>query len=204
MNSNLTRRSLMKGLTLGASGTLLGPVLAQLSAQAEGTVAAGKPKRFVFVIEGNGLNPMQIQPTTIPRAKHPYGQTNNETLEDLSLTGHELPEAIAPLKPLQDRLTIVQGLSGRICGGGHSNNFGALGCYSAKAGVAGETIDIALGRAVPGIFSQIGLGISDRPEHTVIYNTSACGPDQPAPTRDRKSTRLNSSHIPLSRMPSSA
>ena len=26
----------------------------------------------------------------------------------------------------------------------------------------------------------------------------------PAPSRDRKSTRLNSSHIPLSRMPSSA
>lgn len=185
MNSKLSRRSLMKGLTLGASGSLLGPVLSQLTAQAEGSVAAGKTKRFVFVLEGNGLNPLQIQPTTIPRAKHPYGQTNNDTLESLSLVGHELPEAIAPLKPLQDRLTILQGLSGRICGGGHSNNFGALGCYSAKASVAGQTIDLALGNAVPGIFKQIGLGISDRPEHTVIYNTSANGPDQPVPTRCR-------------------
>lgn len=185
MTSHFTRRSVLKGLTLGASGTVLGPVIDQLTAQADGTLAAGNPRRFVFVLEGNGLDPLQIQPTTIPRARHPYGHTNNDALEDIPLAGHELPSAIAPLQPLQERLTIVQGLSGRICGGGHSNNYGALGCYSAKAGVAGETIDLALGRALPAIFPQIGLGISDRPEHTVIYNTSARGPDQPVPTRCR-------------------
>lgn len=185
MKRPITRRSAIQGITLGASAAVLGPVLSQLTAQAAGSVAAGKPRRFVFVMEGNGLNPLQVQPSSIPRAKHPHGHTNNDALEDIPLAGHELPEAIAPLKPLQDRLTILQGMSGRICGGGHSNNFGALGCYSAKAGPAGETIDLALGRAVPGIFPQIGLGISDRPEHTVIYNTSASGPDQPAPTRCR-------------------
>lgn len=185
MQTHVSRRSAIKGLTLGAGATLLGPVLSQLTAQAEGTLAAGRPRRFVFVIEGNGLSPLQVQPPTIPRARHPYGHTNNDRLEDVPLAGHELPDAIAPLKPLQDRLTILQGLSGRICGGGHSNNFGALGCYSAKAGAAGETIDLALARAVPSIYPQLGLGISDRPEHTVIYNTSAYGPDQPAPTRCR-------------------
>lgn len=184
MNPIITRRSAIKGLTLGAGATLLSPVLSQLTAHAAGAASVAK-KRFVFVMEGNGLNPLQVQPTMIPRAKHPYGHTNNDVLEDIALAGHELPEAIAPLKPLQDQLTILQGMSGRICGGGHSNNFGALGCYSSKAGVFGETIDIALARAVPGIFPQIGLGISDRPEHTVIYNTSAVGPDQPAPTRCR-------------------
>jgi hypothetical protein len=185
MNMRLSRRTTLQGFTWGAGASLLGPVVSQLLAEAAGSVAASQRKRFVFVLEGNGLDPLQIQPTTIPRAKHPYGHTNNDQLEDVSLAGHELPEAIAPLKPLQDRMTIVQGLSGRVCGGGHSNNYGALGCYSGKAGPAGETIDMALARALPSIFPQIGLGISDRPEHTVIYNTSASGPDKPRPTRCR-------------------
>ncbi|MEK0448723.1 MAG: hypothetical protein RL088_991 [Verrucomicrobiota bacterium] len=181
MNPNITRRTFFRGATLGAGTVLLAPFLNQLSA----APGSAKPKRFVFVIEGNGFSPMQAQPSTIPRAKHPYGYTNIDRLEDIPLAGHELSEATSPLKAFQDRLTIVQGMSGRICGGGHSNNFGALGAYSAKAGAAGETIDMALGRALPAMFSQIGLGISDRPEHTVIYNTSASGPERPAPTRCR-------------------
>lgn len=181
MNSLINRRTFFRGATLGAGSVLLAPLLQQLSAAPN----AAKPKRFVFVMEGNGFSPKQAQPVTIPRAKHAHGHTNNDALEDLALAGHELPESIAPLKPWQDRLCIVQGMSGRVCGGGHSNNFGALGCYSAKSGPAGETIDLALARALPAIFPQIGLGISDRAEHTVIYNTSALGPDQPVPTRCR-------------------
>jgi hypothetical protein len=179
-----TRRDFVKGLTLGAGATLLSPLLTQIAAHAAGDSSAIR-KRVVFVMEGNGLSPFQVQPLSIPRAKHSHGHNNAEKLEDLALAGHELPEAIAPLKPLQDRMTIIQGMSGRICGGGHSNNFGALGCYSAKAGPAGETVDLALARALPAIYPQIGLGISDRPEHSVIYNTSAAGPEQPVPTRCR-------------------
>jgi Protein of unknown function (DUF1552) len=180
MNS-ISRRTFFRGATLGTGTILLAPLLQQLSA----APTAARPKRFVFVMEGNGLNPLQIQPLTIPRAKHSHGHNNNEKLEDIALAGHELPEAIAPLKPLQDRLTILQGMSGRQCLGGHSTNFGALGAYSSKAGAAGETIDMALARTVRAIFPQIGLGISDKPEHTVIYNTSARGPEQPMPTRCR-------------------
>lgn len=181
LNPRLPRRTFFRGVTLGTGSVLLAPFLKRLEA-APGSSA---PRRFVFVVEGNGFSPTQAQPKTIPRAKHPYGHTNIDTTEDLPLAGQELSEATAPLAPFQDRLTVVQGLSGRICGGGHSNNFGALGAYSGKAGVAGETIDLALARALPAIFPQVGLGISDRPEHTVIYNLSAIGPDQPAPTRCR-------------------
>jgi len=181
MNPAFPRRTFFRGATLGTGSVLLAPFLQRLEA-APGTPA---PKRIVFVVEGNGFSPAQAQPKSIPRAKHPYGHTNVDTTEDLPLAGQELSEATAPLAPFQDRLTVVQGLSGRICGGGHSNNFGALGAYSGKAGVAGETIDLALARALPAIFPQIGLGISDRPEHTVIYNLSAIGADQPAPTRCR-------------------
>jgi hypothetical protein len=181
MNTHIPRRTFFRGATLGAGSVLLAPFLRTL----EAATPAKKPMRFVFVMEGNGFSPAQAQPVTIPRAKHSHGQTNIDALEDVALAGHELPASLAPLAPLQDRLTILQGMSGRICGGGHSNNFGALGCYSAKAGAAGETIDMALARALPAVFPQIGLGISDRAEHSVIHNTSAAGPDQPAPTRCR-------------------
>ena len=47
-----------------------------------------------------------------------------------------------------DRLTLLQGLSGRICGGGHSTAFGALGVYpGVKKGPMAETLDCALARS---------------------------------------------------------
>lgn len=175
-----SRRAFFRGATLGTGSVLLAPFVEGLSA-----AQASSPKRFVFVVEGNGFNPLHAQPLGIPRKKHAHGHTANDTLEDLPLAGQDLPDPIAPLEPLKERLTILQGLSGRICGGGHSCNYGALGSFPSKAGIAGETIDLALARAHPSIFPQVGLGISDKPDHTVIYNISALGPDKPAPVRCR-------------------
>lgn len=176
MNPLLTRRTFFRGATLGAGSILLAPFVNRLAAGE----APSPPLRFVFVMEGNGFNPMQAQPVTIPRIEEGHRRTDNDVMENLSLAGHELSEATAPLHPWQDRIAILQGLSGRVCGGGHSNNFGALGCYSSKSGPAGETIDLALARAVPSIFPQIGLGISSKSEHTIIYNTSARAAEQPS------------------------
>ena len=55
---SISRRNLLKGISLGAGGVLLAPMVNQLQAAQAGV----KPKRFVFVVEGNGLNPQQIQP----------------------------------------------------------------------------------------------------------------------------------------------
>jgi hypothetical protein len=71
--------------------------------------------------------------------------------------------------------------------GGHSNDFGALGCYrcGGQAGLeppAAETIDAALAKQLGGVFKLVGLGISDKPEHNIIYNCSAWDKGQPTPT----------------------
>ncbi|MEZ6110206.1 MAG: DUF1552 domain-containing protein [Pirellulaceae bacterium] len=103
----------------------------------------------------------------------------------------KLPFSLEPVAEFQNKLTVIQGLSGKICGGGHSNNFGALGAYAGRGGVGnsgsapGETIDAALAKQLGGIFPVVGLGISDRPEHTVIYNCSAWGRGQKLPTQCR-------------------
>lgn len=178
----ISRRDWFRGLSLGAGSTLLSSVLTRLHAESAGAPA---PTRFVFVVEGNGLNPDQIQPVGIERKKNAHSRNDNEGLSDIPLTDHALPEAIEPLKDFKDRLTIVQGLSGRVCGGGHSNDFGALGCYPHKRGAFDQTIDGALARALPSVFNHVGLGISDKPEHSVIYNVSASGPNQKLPVQCR-------------------
>ncbi len=182
------RRDVLKGLTLGAGGLVLAPILSRLEARAAGRAVTAK--RFVFVVESNGVPPQQLAPSGVtrkPRAQRPGD--GPETLVDLPLRGRELPFSLAPVKPWQDRVTIVQGLSGRVCGGGHSNNFQALGAFGAgranggeSVAVLGETVDGALAKHLGGIFPHIGLGISKRPENSIIYNVSAWDKNKPLPT----------------------
>jgi hypothetical protein len=175
------RRAWLKGVTLGGSASVLGPVVGQLQAHAAG--ATPTAKRIVFVVEGNGVQPDQIQPVGITRKRDAQNRGAAASVIEHALADKTLPFALEPIAHLKNRTTIVQGLSGRVCGGGHSNNFGALGVYSSKAGTAGETIDAALAAALPSIFPHVGLGISDRVEHSVIYNVSALAAGKALPTQ---------------------
>ena len=188
MNS---RRKFLRTSGASAGGLLLSPILSQIKAQAAGNKL---PPRFVFLVEGNGLEPPHVTPIGYKRPNVHVGKPKVPNMQgvtemvDESLVGKELPESLHPIKAWQDRLTVVNGLSGRVAGGGHSNDFGALGAYNCGSGVgnsgmaAGETIDVALGKKLGGIFPHFGLGISDRAEHDVIYNCSAWGKGQPTPT----------------------
>ncbi len=175
----ITRRQFFRNVSASAGALTLTPILQQVRAQADGVKL---PPRFVFVMEGNGLPPAQVTPLDIKR------QRNLDKMIDVSLTKMKLPESLHPIAPYQDRLTVVNGLSGKIAGGGHSNDFGALGVYNCGSGVGssgtakGETIDVALGKKLGGIFPHVGLGMSGRVEHNVIYNCSAWGKNQPVPT----------------------
>jgi hypothetical protein len=187
----LDRRDALKTLGLSAGATFLAPIVSRLEAQ-----AAGKPvtaKRFVFVVESNGVRPEQMAPVGIKRNPRPQQPLNGPAeLVDMLLADKDLPFSLEPVKAWKDKVTIVQGLSGRVCGGGHSNNFQALGAFGGGRGgggesmaILGETIDGALAKHLGGIFPHIGLGISKRLENNVIYNVSAWGPDKGLPTMCR-------------------
>ena len=181
----LNRRSLIKSLSAGAACPLLLPLVSRLEAEARGE----QPMRFVFLVEGNGLPATHVQPLGIERKVMPnmrnpqVDQSAEDELVDRSLIaeGISLPEPLAALEPHRDRLTILQGLSGRVCGGGHSNDFGALGAYSARSGAKDITIDAALARAHPGIFRHVALGITRDPKPNIIDGCSASGPNQKVP-----------------------
>jgi len=166
-----TRRSLLKGVSLGASGMLLHPMLARLQAASENQLP---PTRFVFVVEGNGLPPQQIQPEGLPFVK----REDRERTEAYSLADYDLPESLQPVAEFKHRMAIIQGLSGRMCTGGHSSDHGALGAFYANNGrnIVAPTIDGLLGKISPGIFSNVVLGIAADPQQSVIFNCSADAP----------------------------
>lgn len=181
--SDLPRRNVLKGLTLGAGSTLLSPVLGQLAAHAAGSPAAAR-KRFVFVVQSNGLDPSHLEPVALQRPKRDsHGRMKNDRLEEFDLTYYELPDPIAALAPFKHRMSILMGLSARIAEGGtggHSTNHGCLGCYPGNNGPMSPTIDVALGTASPGVVRHVGLGILDKPQQTMNYQISAAGPGKAA------------------------
>ncbi len=182
----LIRRDVLKGMTLGAGSVLLSPILSKMQAFASGQVAT--PKRFVFVVQSNGVPPQQMLLEGMTRKDY-EGKPGRPFL-DVSLTDKTLPMSLEPVARWKDRVTIVQGLSGRVVGGGHSNNFMALGAFGGgrnngngeSTKINGETVDGALARQLPGIFPHVGIGMSKVPTNNVIYNISAEGPDRPLPT----------------------
>ena len=172
---HINRREILKGITLGSSSFLLNPILSQIQAHADGQPITNK--RFVFVVESNGVKPQQMPPEGIVRPERAEAPLNGPPeFIDVLLHDKKLPMSLEPVSPWKDKLTILNGLSGRICGGGHSNDHGALGAVpGGRKGPASvqETIDGALAKAVPGIFPFVGLGISKHPANNVVYSISA-------------------------------
>ncbi len=145
-----------------------------------------KPMRFVFFLEGNGLPPDDIQPVGVVRKDMPNpkgGQTGKCNGEDaivdlqLSAPGHSLPLPIAPLARHTKRLTLLQGLSGRVCGGG------ALKWLRGARGLFGKlrrediTIDAAIARPNPAIFQHLALGLKVAREHLLLLLCVWAGPE---------------------------
>ena len=149
----ITRRSLLRGMTLGAGSVLLAPILRELEAHAAG--AAAQPKRFVFFLQSQGLQSWAVQPKEIMR-KHRVGvdQVVARPLAPLTLA-----DDCAPLASLKDRMTIIQGLNGHHVYPYHGGPYGALGGYLKGRSPTGQTIDCALAEAHPAVFPLLGLGI---------------------------------------------
>lgn len=172
-----SRRTFFKGMSLGAAGTVLTPMLDRALLGAEGQLP---PTRFLFVVEGNSLPSKQIH----PKGLEYVAREGRKTSVSHSLAKLDLPPALEPVKEFKDRMAIVQGLSGRMCSGGHSSDHGALGAFHATHGrnVLGPTVDGVLGKNNPGIFANVVLGISSNAHETVAFNCSADAPRRSLPT----------------------
>ncbi|QDU25030.1 hypothetical protein ETAA8_00910 [Anatilimnocola aggregata] len=178
----INRRTLLQQFSVGAGGMLLTPFLQKLEAQERGTYRT--PKRVVFVLFGNGFPEFGSVPTGV--------SLEVQETQQIPLDQHELPFDIEPFKPYKDRLAILHGLRGGRVMPYHGGGFGALSGLFNGAGterftkVAGESIDAAIARKLPGIFPILNLGIDPGSASTQAhYCSSAWGPGRPIASQCR-------------------
>lgn len=155
-----SRRDILRGLSLGAGGTLLTPFLRQVELQAAGAPEAF-PNRFVFVVKSSGIVPDGITPDAFK------GNDSASSLVNNDLTKVALPASMQALEPFKDQLSIVQGLSGKMCRGGHSSWFGMMGVYMTggefdAGAVLRATADAELAKLNPAPFNHVGLAIKGK------------------------------------------
>lgn len=159
----VTRRNFLRNL--GAGSLALTPFLQHLRAEGAGQL----PKRFVFVVRGNGLRPYGI----VPQGLEELGSDRfkQDKLVDRSLADLKLNESMKSLEPFKDQLSIIQGLSSKICKGPHGGHFGVLGAYTSgdHAPPRKETLDATLAKKFPGIFPHLAFHIGLKSDELFRY-----------------------------------
>ncbi len=176
-----TRRDFLKtGLFSAAAMSVLNPL--RLMA------APGKPPmRFIFMHRGNGLWPrVMVPPSFDDDLKQ---KENRKEAYEVDLDGHDLPDWMSPLASHVSNLTILQGLSGKMCTTGHHSWCSSLGVFKANERVSSikwATVDFELAKLFPSPAEHIELacfplggGNARGSLDGIATGFSARGPQQP-------------------------
>jgi len=176
----INRRQLLKNIALGAGACSLTPFLMQLEAEALAQKTGVFPKRFVFVIRSNGVLTNEIAPKGVEIKERPHAQ-ELDAFTDLPLAGKTLAPGMSALGAYKDKLTLIQGLSGRMMSGGHEAGFGVLGAYNGKRWPRDETVDWTLAKHLGGVVKHIGLTMEQYGKSVTYPDLSASGPRKALP-----------------------
>ncbi len=175
-----TRRDFMATATLGAIA---------LSPRTASTKPAGGkgPMRFIFLHKGNGLFPSVMVPPSL--SKDDAATEAKKGPLNLDLAKHELPAWMKPLATHQTDLTILQGLSGKMCTTGHHTWCSSLGAFKANERISSikwATVDFELAKLFPSPMEHIELacfplggGNARGTLNGIATGFSARGPQQP-------------------------
>lgn len=179
MNS---RRNFLKTGLLGAGSLALAPQLMAASSPDK-----KPPTRFIFLHKGNGLLPNSLVPPTFDDAQREAERKKESFSVDLD--NHDLPTWMSPLTNHKQNLTILQGLSGKMCTTGHHTWCSSLGVYKANerlSSIKWATVDFELAKLFPSPFGHIELacfpgggGNSRGNINGIEKGFSARGPQQP-------------------------
>jgi hypothetical protein len=149
-----TRRDFLKFSMLATGGISLPGVIPNLFANP----ASGAPMRFIFMHRGNGLFPKVLVPPSL--SEQDLAREEKKQPFEVDLDGHELPEWMQPLNEHKENLTILQGLSGKMCTTGHHSWCSSLGVYKANerlSSIKWATIDFELAKLFPSPMEHIEL-----------------------------------------------
>ena len=149
MNS---RRTFLKSGIAGAGAMAIGPNL--VAKEKSGT----PPTRFIFLRKGNGLLPETITPLSL-NDKDKAKDKKKEALE-VDLDKHDLPDWMADLNKHKEHLSIIQGISGKMCTTGHHAWCSSLGVFKANqrlSSIKWATVAFELAKLFPSPFEHIEL-----------------------------------------------
>ena len=177
----LNRRQLLTNIGKGVGACSLTPFLMQLEAQAAAAQTGVMPKRFVFVIRSNGVLTNEILPEGVENVQERPHAQNLKDWVDTKITDKKLAPGMKAIEPFKDKLTLIQGLSGRMMSGNHEAGFGALGAYNGKRSPRDETIDWALSQQLSGVIPHIGFTMEQFGKSVTYPNLSASGPRKALP-----------------------
>lgn len=116
------------------------------------------PKRFIFIHKGNGLFPKVMVPPTFNQDE--MGKEKRKESFEVSLKNHDLPGWMGALSEHKDQMTILQGLSGKMCTTGHHTWQSSLGVYKANerlSSIKWATVDFELAQLFPSPLEHIEL-----------------------------------------------
>ena len=170
-----TRRDFLKASLMGV-GAVMTPQLFAVP-------TIGKPPtRFIFMHMGNGLFPdMLALPTFSSEEKE---MDTKKVPFEVDLGKHKLADWMQPLEEHKANLTILQGLSGRMCTASHASYQSSLGVFRGSASlnsIKRATIDFELANLFPSPFKHIELAcfpFSRNPEG-ISMGYSARGAKEP-------------------------
>lgn len=157
-----TRRDILKtGLFAGIAstvGTTMWP--RHLFANSPAPLIGGSkaPTRFVFITKSNGLFPSAMVPPSFD--KDLMAKEEAKSAYSVDLASHTLPTWMEPIANHKDNLTILQGLSGKMCTTGHHTWCSALGAMKANKALSTiqwATVDFELAKLFPSPFEHIEL-----------------------------------------------
>ncbi len=172
------RRSFLKNTTASLVGLSALSSLSQLSAA---TPAANNNEtpRFIFIRKGNGLFPSALVPPSLSEADK--NREKSMAAFEADLSKHELPDWLMPLNAHKKHMTLLQGLSAKMCTMGHSTYQSPLAVSRSAerpATITRATVDIELARMFTSPFEHIELTCA-RNQKGVVSGMSAIGPKQP-------------------------
>lgn len=165
----ISRRKFNRTSGLATATLALSPCFNHLLTAA--TPAQSK-HRFIFIRKSNGNVPNRFELPTFTEVQKKKEQ-KKEAFE-VDLDKHELPQWLSVLDEHKGNMTILNGISMAVSGGGHYSFSGCMGAYKAGrntlSGIKRTTVDFELAKLFPSPFGHVELSLASG-SGTVAFRT---------------------------------
>ena len=146
------RRDFIKTSALGLSSIFAMSKAFGAGVKGASAAAGGGQPRFIFLRKSSGISPEWLVPPSLK---------DKPTAMDVSLDNHDLVPWMEPLQKHKQNLTLLQGLSARMCTMGHATYQSPMAVCKAQGGrldsIPRASVDVVLGRMFPTPLRSSGI-----------------------------------------------